>query len=108
MPPAALTFSSHILKVTSCFLASSETAPVSPSGAPILMSAALTADAVSGLAARAAAKISAPEYLAVVHRIVASIRIRLRKTQIGDCIGHAKISAPPRPESEYVASSRAG
>jgi hypothetical protein len=73
-----------------------------------LMSAAFTADAVSGFAARAAAKISAPEYLAVVHRMVASIRIRVRKTQTGDCIGHAKISAPSRPEPEYVPSRRAG
>ena len=41
MPPAALTLSSHIFQVTSCFLASSAMAPVSASGAPILMSAAL-------------------------------------------------------------------
>jgi hypothetical protein len=60
MPPAAFTFSSHILKVTSCFLASSDTAPVSANGAPILISAARVAEIARVLAARPAARISAP------------------------------------------------
>src|SRR3954447_15218574 len=59
MPPAALTLLSHILNVTSCFLASSETAPVRPSGAPILMSAAWAAGASSAPIATPAASVSA-------------------------------------------------
>ena len=37
MPPAALTFASHIFQTTSCFLASSASGPVSASGAPNLI-----------------------------------------------------------------------
>src|SRR5258708_13589489 len=61
MPPAALTFLSHIVQTTSCFLASSASGPVSASGAPSLITSAALAGAES-----ASARTIAPAEPAVV------------------------------------------
>src|SRR5712691_5678924 len=71
MPPAALTFVSHIFQTTSCFLASSASGPVSASGAPILITSAARAGGAE-IAAMPAARIIAPENPAVVRRMMTS------------------------------------
>src|SRR3954453_12810390 len=98
MPPAALTLLSHILNVTSCFLASSETAPVRPSGAPILMSAALTAGASSAPAVTPAARVSTLENFRGNDDIKASGLNAFRQSPTEEPrMGAAQPRNPPRP-----------
>src|SRR5713226_7143529 len=91
MPPAALTFVSHILQTTSCFLASSASGPVSASGAPILITSAAHAGGAE-IAAMPAARIIAPENPAVVRRMMTSGP----DDDVGGLWRTIAVSGPPR------------